>query len=163
MSQSHFSETLDYLYSLLPAYQRQGSKAFTLAIDILRILVKSAIPSIMFEVINSVCNDSDGTYVSGTYRTCSMYTTSAINAVSILHRACARRCAVFFAFCARHPRGIQIASKVPVCAEEDFLLPGDADPATTAESRHGTDGNHPGMGKRDPPPLVFTKRDGGSL
>lgn len=143
--------------------QRQGSKAFTLAIDILRILVKSAIPSIMFEVINSVCNDSDGTYVSGTYRTCSMYTTSAINAVSILHRACARRCAVFFAFCARHPRGIQIASKVPVCAEEDFLLPGDADPATTAESRHGTDGNHPGMGKRDPPPLVFTKRDGGSL
>lgn len=60
------------------------------------------------------------------------------------------------------PRGVKIVSKVPVSAEEDFLLPGDAGPATAAESGVGTDESHPGMGKRDPPPLVFTKRSSGS-
>lgn len=84
-----------------------------------------------------------------------------MNPVSISHRSYARYCTAFLLLAT--PRGVKIMSEVPVSAEEDFLLPGDADPTTAAESGLGTDGNHPGMGKRDPPPLVFTKRSGGSL
>lgn len=90
-----------------------------------------------------------------------MHRTSGINAAPILPRACTRCCTVSLALATT--RGIQFVSKVPVSAEEDFLLPGDTDPATAAESGHCIDANHPGMGKRDPPPLVFTKRSGGSL
>ena len=70
-----------------------------------------------------------------------------------------------YAFLLAVPRGFENMSKVPVSADDDFLLPGDADPATAAAESlgRGVDGIHPGMGKRDPPPLVFTKRSDSGL
>ncbi|MDW3647929.1 MAG: folylpolyglutamate synthase/dihydrofolate synthase family protein [Bacteroidia bacterium] len=65
MSQTHFSETLDYLYSLLPMYQRQGAKAFKKDLDnIQKLCWELGLPQWQFQSIHIAGTNGKGSVAS---------------------------------------------------------------------------------------------------
>ena len=65
MSQTHFSETLDYLYSLLPIYQRQGSKAFKKDLgNIQQLCWELGLPQWQFQSIHIAGTNGKGSVAS---------------------------------------------------------------------------------------------------
>lgn len=65
MSQTHFSETLDYLYSLLPAYQRQGASAFKKDLgNIQKLCWELGLPQWQFQSIHIAGTNGKGSVAS---------------------------------------------------------------------------------------------------
>jgi len=65
MNQTHFSETLDYLYSLLPMYQQQGAKAFKKDLDnIQKLCWELGLPQWQFQSIHIAGTNGKGSVAS---------------------------------------------------------------------------------------------------